>query len=171
MARTGAAQVLSSNYMRIAATPTTNIPTMGEWVMHIGVQSWGGSNYAPIPLVAGTLAPVDTRAVALDFQGFGKEVGVYATWAKSPAGTVAKPNILNVGSTTAGVADPGHYLVNDREAWTIGVDYSLIPHTLHLGAAYRSANTGGAAYSTRTPAIVGVNPSDNVITLTGVYNI
>lgn len=180
MARPGAAQVLSSSYLRIAATPTVVVPTMGDWAMHIGAQFWGGSNYAPVPLSTGVLATVDTRAFAIDFQGFGKlggkEMGVYATWARSPGGAAAQPNILNVGSTTAGVADPTQYRVNDRKAWTIGFDYSVIPHTLHLGAAYRRAYTGGAANIPATPAgpavlpIVGVNPSDNAFTLTGVYN-
>ena len=33
----------------------------------------------------------------------------------------------------------------DRKATTIGVDYSVIPHLLHIGAAYRTADTGAAA--------------------------
>lgn len=172
IARSGAAQVLSSNYLRIAATPTVKIPTMGEWVMHIGAQFWGGSNYAPVPQAPiPPLVPVDTRAVALDFQGFGKvggkEIGIYATWAKSPAGSLAQPNILNVDTTSA-IADPTKYRVNDRKAWTIGADYSVIPNILHIGAAYRSAHTGGTA---GVGGVAGDNPGDNAITLTGVYSL
>lgn len=174
MARSGAAQTLRSNYLRVAATPVVST-AKGDWAMHIGAQFWNGSNYAsnlqPLP----ALVPVDTRAAALDFQAFGqvggRDLGVYATWAQAPAGSLAKPNILNVGNTgvnPAGPADPALYRVNDRKAWTIGAEYSVIQYTLHVGAAYRSASTGGA---TSTLGIVGDNPTDNATTLTLVYNI
>lgn len=175
MARTGAAQTLHSSYLRIAATPTVSGAAKGDWAMHIGAQFWGGSNYAPNLLPSPTLVPVDTRATAIDFQAFGqvggKDLGVYATWAKSPAGTATQPNILNVGNNgtnPVGPADPSLYRVNDRKAWTIGAEYSLIQYTLHLGAAYRHANSGGA---TGALGIVGDNPTDNAITLTGVYSL
>lgn len=192
MARAGAAQTLRSNYLRIAATPTVSTATKGDWSMHIGAQFWSGSNYAydsltPVTYTAtaipGTLTPsggprlvpVDTRATAVDFQAFGqvagKDLGIYATWAKAPAGTPTQPNILNVGNVggnPAGPAEPTMYRVNDRKAWTIGAEYSLIQYTLHIGAAYRRANSGG---STGALGIVGDNPTDNATTLTFVYNI
>jgi len=118
-----------------------------------------------------TLVPVETRATALDFQAYGllygKELGIYATWAKSPAGSPTLPNILNVGRSS-GILEPTLYRLNERKAWTIGAEYSVIPDTLHIGAAYRSANTGG---SLAPAAVVGDNPSDNALTLTGVYNV
>lgn len=188
MARSGAAQTLRSNYLRVAATPTVITAPMGDWAMHIGAQFWGGSNYAPDPQQPSpSLVPVDTRATAFDLQAFGRvggrELGLYATWAQSPAGSPAKPNILNTGTNTAngtnppGPADTSLYRVNDRKAWTIGAEYSVIPNLLHLGAAYRSANTGGSTNIPATPAapaiqpIAGYNPTDNAITLTCVYNI
>ncbi|MFZ5524373.1 MAG: hypothetical protein ACOY9D_09885 [Pseudomonadota bacterium] len=175
MAKEGAAQTLSSSYLRIAATPTlSNIS--GDWTFNIGAQIWRGNNYAYDSLTPATigLVPVDTRATALDFQAYGqvrgKELGVYATWAKSPAGTAAHPNILNAarpGFSSDAPPEPTRYRLNERKAWTIGAEYSVIPNTLHIGAAYRSANTGGG---TGTAAIVGDNPSDNAVTLTAVYN-
>lgn len=185
MARSGAAQVFRSNYLRIAATPTLSTDNKGDWAMHIGAQAWGGSNYAPDPdpstpstlLPPSNLVSVDTRATAFDFQAFGqvggKDLGIYVTWAKSPAGSAARPNILNVGNigvNPVGPADPSLYRVNERKAWTIGTEYSLIQHTLHIGAAYRRANSGGASNTVLTPAIVGDNPTDNAATLTFVYN-
>ena len=174
MATKGAAQTLSSSYFRIAATPTlSNIS--GDWSFNIGAQFWRGTNYAydSLTLLPG-LVPVDTRATALDFQAFGqvsgKELSVYATWAKSPAGTAAQPNILNAarpGFASDIPPEPSLYRLNERKAWTIGAEYSVIPNTLHIGAAYRSGNTGG---STGAAAIPGDNPTDNAITLTGVYN-
>lgn len=180
MARSGAAQSLRSNYVRIAATPTINTATWGDWALHIGAQSWNGSNFAPslLPAPAPLLVRVETRATAIDFQAFGKirgnDFGVYATWAKSPAGSQAKPNILNVGNNTtngnnpAGPADPSLYRVNDRKAWTIGAEYSLIQNLLHIGGAYRRASSGGA---TGALAVIGENPTDNAVTLTFVYNL
>lgn len=181
MARTGAAQVFRSNYVRIAATPIISTANAGDWALHIGAQVWGGSNYAPDPQQPApslTLKRVDTRAAAFDFQAFGqvggKDLGVYATWAKSPAGSTAKPNILNVGNDITnganpiGPADPNLYRVNDRKALTIGAEYSLIQHTLHIGAAYRRANNGGA---TGALGVAGENPTDNAITLTFAYNL
>lgn len=177
MARSGAAQTLRSNYLRIAATPTVSTATKGDWSMHIGAQFWSGANYAS-DLLLPKLVPVDTRAKAFDFQAFGqidgRDIGIYATWAKAPAGTAAQPNILNVANSSAngnnpvGPADPSLYRVNDRKAWTIGAEYSLIQYTLHIGAAYRRANSGG---KTGAQGIVGDNPTDNATTLTFVYNI
>ena len=179
MARTGAAQTLRSSYLRVAATPTVSTPTRGDWAIQIGAQFWRGSNYAydsltPLPGVTG-LVPVDTRATAFDFQALGqindRDLGIYATWARSPAGTAARPNILNaakISTLPAGTAEPTLYRLNDRKAWTIGAEYSVIQNTLHIGAAYRSANSGG---SSGGAAIAGDNPTDNAFTLTAVYNL
>ncbi len=174
MAKEGAAQSLTSNYLRITATPTlSNIN--GDWSFNIGAQIWRGTNYANDSVVAIGLVPVDTKATALDFQAFGhvygKEIGIYATWAKSPGGTATQPNILNTARPNFSSdvpPEPTLYRLNERKAWTIAAEYSFIPNTLHLGAAYRSANTGGGAGAA---AILGNNPTDNAFTLTGVYNL
>ena len=172
-ARKGAAQTLASSYLRIVATPTLQMPN-GDWSIQLGTQVWRGTNYAIDTLGSTGLVPVETRAIALDIQAYGlldgKELGVYVTWARSPAGSAAKPNILNVGRSSSGILEPTLYRLNERKAWTIGAEYSVIPDTLHIGAAYRRANTGGSD-NNPSPAIVGDNPSDNAITLTGVYNI
>jgi hypothetical protein len=141
---------LKSNYVRIAATPT-----MGDWAMHIGAQFASGSTYQA---GAGTLGStlsyglVDTKASALDFQAQGtvadKEISVYATWSKANASTALQANAFNGGLT-------------DRKAWTIAADYSVIPHVLTLGAAYRNADNGGVAGLT----------GDNAVTLTAVYDL
>jgi hypothetical protein len=180
MARSGEAQTFRSSYLRIAATPTINSTSMGDWATHVGLQFWGGSNYAPTLLAAPAppLVEVDTRAVAFDFQAFGQFAGrdtsLYATWAKAPGGTPSKPNILNAGNNVAngtnpvGPADPSLYRVNDRKAFTIGAEHSLIQHKLHVGAAYRRANTGGGM---GLSAVAGGNPTDNAITVTFVYSL
>lgn len=171
MAKSGSAQVLHSTYLRVAATPRIDSLTFGEWAMHFGAQIWTGSNYAQDP-TANTLVPVSTRATALDFQAFGsildKDFAFYSTWAKSPAGTLSEPNMLNVGTHSTGIYDPAEYRLNERSAFTIGADYSVIQNILHVGAAFRSAKSGGMS---GTSAISGDNPSDNAITLTAVYNL
>lgn len=179
MARKGAAQTLRSTYLRIAATPTLGISKTGDWAIQIGTQIWRGSNYAYDSLAPSTpgpgpgLVPVDTRATAFDFQAFGqvggKDLAIYATWAKAPAGSSAMPNILNAGNIS-GPAEPKMYRANDRKAWTVGAEYSVIQNTLHIGAAYRRANTGGTPSTLSTPAVAGNNPTDNAITFTTVYN-
>ena len=173
MAQKGAAQTLRSTYLRIAATPTVSTSARGDWALQYGAQFWRGTNYAVDSLAQG-LVPVDTRATAFDFQAFGqvdgKDLGVYATWAKAPGGTAAQPNILNAGDS-GGRREPSMYRANERSAWTIGAEYSVIQSKLHIGAAYRRANTGGAAYTSLTPAIVGDSTTDNAITLTAVYNL
>ncbi|MBK7366108.1 MAG: hypothetical protein IPI97_14410 [Nitrosomonas sp.] len=173
MAQKGSAQTLSSSYLRIAVTPIISAAN-GDWSIQTGAQIWRGSNFAydslsPIP----ALVPVETNATAYDLEVFGKiasrEIGLYATWAESPAGSAAQPNILNAGRADSGSGqiEATLYRVNARKAWTVGAEYSVIPHTLHIGAAYRSASTGG---TTGVNAIIGVNPRDNAITLTSVYS-
>jgi hypothetical protein len=173
MAKSGSAQVLQSTYLRIAATPSIETQTFGDWAMHIGAQIWTGSNFARDTTTSKTLIPVSTRATALDFQAFGRfldnDIAFYATWAKSPAGTADKPNILNVGTDSAGLLDPVlQYRLNERSAFTLGVDYSVIQNFLHVGGAFRSARSGGKLGAL---AVAGDNPSDNAITLTAVYNL
>jgi hypothetical protein len=140
----------SSTYLRVAATPT-----IADWAMHIGLQSWSGENHvdgAGTLGTGGTFGLVDTAATALDFQAFGElagmETGLYATYAKLPKSDAGKKSAFNKNGTVA----------NDKSAVTFGADVSVIPHTLHVGAAYR-AGTNAA------------NLSDNAITGTVVYDL
>jgi hypothetical protein len=170
-ARSGYAQVLRSTYLRVAATPKIDTPKFGAWALHVGAQVWTGSNFARDATPLKSLVAVSTRATALDFQAFGQlddqDVSLYATWAHSPAGSASEPNIFNAGGSSAGELDPKLYRLNERSAFTIGGDYSVIQNTLHVGAAVRSAKNGGKAGSL---AVAGDNTSDNAITLTAVYN-
>ena len=138
---------LRSNFVRIAATPT-----MGDWAMHIGAAFTSGSSYQGAAL-AGVTTLVDTKATSLDFQAQGqaggKDLSLYATYARAPGTAVGAlaANIYN--------ANP-----NARTAWTIGADYSVIPHTLHLGAAYRAGDTGAL-----------LNNNDDAVTVAAVYDL
>lgn len=137
---------LSSTVLRAALTPN-----VAGWDMQIGVGSVSGSNYdAP----ATTANANETKATSLDFQAFGtvaeRDLAVYATWASAPAsGTAAgSSNLWNASTTDA------------KTAMTVGADYSIIPHALHLGAAYRNAKTGDATLN-----------EDNSITVMAIYDL
>lgn len=138
-----------SNYIRVAATPT-----VGDWAMLFGVGSISGSAYSNV-----TLAEEETRKTFFDFEAHGevagKEMSVYAQHARAPSASFGKASAYNANACTATTCNP------DRKATTIGVDYTIIPHVLSLGAAIRRAQTGAAA---------GAN-SDNAFTLTAVYDL
>jgi len=162
---------LKSNYLRIAATPT-----VGDWDMHIGVQSWSGTSHvdgADALGASGTYGLLDTKATAVDFQAHGqaggKDLGVYATWAKAPkADAGGNLNLFNMDSATVvgGVVTAINGRAEDRTAFTIGADYSVIPGTLHVGAAIRSAKSGRADNPTTT-----IGGGDNSLTLAAVYDL
>jgi hypothetical protein len=90
---------MGSTYIRLAATPT-----IGDWDTHFGIQSWSGSSSAT-PTLLGAGAMMDTRATALDFQAFGKigenDIGVYSTYARAGASTLAAMNAYNAGMAEA----------------------------------------------------------------------
>jgi len=139
---------MSSNWIRIAATPT-----VGDWAMHIGVVSLSGSNYNNTDGTAPVAAnKVDTKGSIIDFQAQGalggNDTSLYAQYAKAPAGTAAMANYYNASTTDA------------RTAMTVGIDYSVIPHALHVGGAMRKAKTGDATLN-----------GDNAVTLTVVYDL
>ena len=140
-----------NDYVRIAATPT-----VANWAMLVGVGKMSGSSYSNVADVQ-----VGSDQTFFDFQAQGevggKELAVYAQHAKAPAG---RNGIANAYNTAANICAIGAACNPDRKATTIGVDYSVVPHVLSIGASHRNAKTGGAA------AING----DNATTLTAVYD-
>ncbi|MFZ3019011.1 MAG: hypothetical protein WA056_11205 [Gallionella sp.] len=153
----GGTNNLASNYIRIAATPT-----MGDWAMHIGAQVWSG----------GDVAIALTRAKALDFQAqgqaAGKDLSVYATWAKVDATNTVTADAV-AAAFPAGSAPASWGAVANKSAWTIGADYSIIPHVLHIGAAYRNGDDG--AVLTAGNIAAGRGNNDDSVTLTAVYDL
>jgi len=135
---------MSSGYIRIAATPT-----IGDWALVAGGGAMNGTSLTTNTVAAPVAVLVDTRQTFLDLQAHGKvsgkDLGVYAQYASAPA--TANGNAYNQKGA-----------VGDRTALTIGADYSMIPRTLILGAAFRTADNGAAA------------SGDDALTLTAVYN-
>ena len=143
------ASALDSNYVRIAATPT-----VGDWAMQIGLGKMSGSSFQNRTTTLGaTGREVVTDETFFDFQAQGevggKELAVYAQHAKAPFDPLGRTSAYNSKNVT------------DRKATTIGVDYSVIPHALSIGAAYRNADNGAAATAN----------GDNAWTVQAIYDL
>jgi hypothetical protein len=86
-----------------------------------------------------------TKAMGFSAQAHGEvagmEAGFYGQYAKADKGSFVGNGVL----------------ANEKSATTVGADFTVIPHTLSLGAAIRSAKNG-------------VN-SDNATTFTAVYDL
>lgn len=159
---------MSSTWLRVAATPT-----VADWAMHVGfgVASGTSSCADPLNTVSGNPSATknqlkvvsatydtherandcQTNGTVIDFQGQGQiagmETSVYLQNATAPKSkTGERANLFNTNTT------------NDIKATTIGADFSVIPHTLHLGVALRNAKNNSAK-------------SDNATTLTAVYDL
>ncbi len=143
----GAAVQMKSNWLRIAATPT-----IADWAMHIGLGITSGSNYIA-PAAAAT--EVDTKGNVFDVQAQGAlgdmETSLYFQYATAAKSTATKANYFNAST------------INDEKAVTLGMDVSVIPHTLHVGASLLSGNTG-KTLATDTDKVKSV-------TLTAVYDL
>lgn len=161
---------MKSTYIRVAATPT-----VGDWAMVVGAGSMSGTSGTGAFTTAANI--VETRQTFFDFQAQGevggKELSVYAQHASAPAAPGAAAVAAAVGApakaaataanVAAGIASTNSYNsgINTRKAWTIGADYSVIPHVLSIGAAYRNAKNGGAVNA----------DGDNAVTVTAVYDL
>jgi len=137
-----------SNYYRLAVTPT-----VGDWSLVGGIGGMSGSSWAGVAATENA-----TKQTFIDVQGqgvvAGKDLSLYAAYAKAPCGTAAAPNEYN--PTACGAGAPG-----DRKAFSIGADYSFIPHVLSVGAAYLNGKDG---------TVVGAD-GDNVWTVSAVYDL
>lgn len=125
-----------NNYIRIAATPT-----IADWATHIAYGQASGSSWSNLGL-----AQLETRGSFFDVQAHGevggKDLGVYLTQGNVPAANALVASAYGAGALA-------------KKAWTIGADYSVIPHTLHIGGAFRSARNaaGNKDDSTMVQAI------------------
>jgi hypothetical protein len=142
---------MKSNWLRIAATPT-----IADWAMHIGLGVASGTNYCNANLTVPVAGDVcDTKGNVFDVQAQGAlgdmETSLYFQYATAAKGTATKANHFNAST------------INDKKAVTVGIDVSVIPHTLHVGAALLSGNEGKAV-ATDTDKVKSV-------TLTAVYDL
>lgn len=144
----------NSNYFRIAATPTVS-----DWAIVGGVSMISGSSELENAGIANIRDSglVNTEATAADFQAHGqvagKDMGVYVTYASAPADTGTQPQLFNTGTKA-------------KNAFAFGVDYSIIPRTLHIGGAYRIGQTGVASTANSS-----VSRTDDAFMLQAIYNL
>lgn len=152
----GGGSDLKSTYVRVAATPT-----IGDWAIVAGLGNMSGKSWSET--ATNTLGPapavIETKMTFLDFQAQGEvagmEAGVYAQYAKAPPGSSVQNAYSGKTCTPPAVCNP------DRKAFTVGADFTVIPHVLSLGAAYRKAENGNAS---------NVN-GDNALTFNAVYDL
>jgi hypothetical protein len=125
---------MSSTALEIAATPT-----IADFATIISLNSLSGDSYDAAAL------PVTTKGMAISAQAHGElagmETGLYLQNSKGDAGSYLANAVL----------------VGEKTATTIGADFTVIPHTLSIGAAIRSAKNNGVA--------------DNATTLTAIYDL
>ncbi|MBU1424494.1 MAG: hypothetical protein KKH12_11970 [Gammaproteobacteria bacterium] len=161
---TGGVQ-MSSTWLRVAATPT-----IADWGLHIAYGVASGSNYCNDVTQGAAATPVDTdkcdtKGSVFDVQAQGAiadmETSFYFQTSKSPKSSSAVTKDIN-GNITAfnGANSFNSSTANDLKATTIGADVSVIPHTLHVGAAYRKGTKSNATAD-----------KDDAITLTAVYDL
>ena len=176
MGASGAApQDMDSSYVRLAVTPT-----IGNWAIVAGVGKMSGTSTAGATLAvdanltaAATVAAdgvrIQTDQTFFDFQAQGevggRELGVYVQHANAP--DTVNGNVYN--GTVLVAAAAGTTGSSDRKAWTIGADYSVLPHVLTIGAAYRNAKTGQNI--TAADVALGRGVNNNAVTLTAVYDL
>ncbi len=122
-------------------------PTIADWASVISVEYLTGHSYTGTTMAT----QVATKGMGLSAQAHGEmaglETGLYAAHSvakKSDVGGVA--NLFNAST------------VNDIKATQIGIDVSVIPHTLSVGANYLAGKNNLAQ-------------SENYITVTGVYDL
>ena len=139
-------QSLSLNMLHVGVTPN-----ISGWDTVITGEVISGTSRTADPVT--TFSFVDGneyKATGLTAQSHGEisglPVGLYATYANTPKSTATKTNAYNSDT------------VNDSKAFTIGADVSVIPNTLHVGAAYRNGKPNTAL-------------TDNALSLMATYDI
>lgn len=109
-------------------------PTLGDWNMGVGIQSYTGNNVRLI-MPDGTLTNVNTKGTAFDVQAHGAwgnmPLGIYFTHANAP-GQAAADTVKNLFNNN----------VNARKATVITAELGVIPAKATVTLSYRSANTG-----------------------------
>jgi hypothetical protein len=146
---------LSSSWLRVSATPE-----IAGWATQIGFGVAGGTNYCTQTIANGAAtAPVATDACqtqgnVIDMQAQGELAGMETSFYLQNA-TAKKTTAPGVVSNYFGGSAN-----NDKKATTIGIDVSVIPHHLHVGAALRKGKTNAAN-----------SQKDDATTLQAIYDL
>jgi len=138
-------QKLSLNMLHVGVTPN-----IAGWDTVItGEVISGTSQVADSVTTFDFVDGNEYKATGLTAQSHGElgviPTGLYATYSNTPKSTATKANAYNTS------------LTEDKKAFTIGADVSVIPNTLHVGAAYRNGKSAGK--------------TDNALSLMATYDI
>ncbi len=131
-------------------------PSVAGFDVIAGFQMLTGESYMDDSVLLAWNKAV-TKATGVSLQALGEvagmEAGVYAQYAKVPKTGAGEVSALKLSA--AGNASP---IANDISATTVGVDVTVIPHALSIGAALRNGKNSAGK-------------SDNAVTLTAVYDL
>jgi hypothetical protein len=148
-----AATQMSSTAVHIAATPT-----IADFSTVISAEFVTGESYT------GTTAAtkVATKGNGLSAEAHGElagmETGLYFAYSKAAKGDGNVTSMFNQSVTMNDAAETKVTSTNDATAVQIGADFTVIPHTLSLGANYLSGKNG-------------LGETEKYITLTSVYDL
>ena len=137
----------SAVQMSSTAVHAAFTPSIGDWASIFSVEYLTGESY----LTATAAGKRATKGWGLSAQAHGAiaemETGLYAAYSvgkKSDAGGVV--NQFNSSTT------------NDKKAGQVGLEVTVVPHALHVGANYLAGKNGKGE-------------TENYITLTGAYDV
>lgn len=144
----GSAVQMSSTAVHLAATPT-----IADWATIISLEMISGENFTSGGTYPGTAVKVGTKGSGFSAQAQGQLAGMDTSLyfanskADKTAATALFANIYNGNAF-------------DRTATQFGIDVSVIPHTLHLGANLLTGKTG-----------VTSSETEKQLTLAAVYDV
>lgn len=136
---------MSSTAVTMAVTPT-----IADWTIVAGVQALSGNSYAQLD--KGTAVGLDATFEKVVTKGMGIDAQAHGVVADLETGVYLAHSKVDKGSFVADAV-----LTGEKVATTVGVDVTVVPHVLSLGAAYRNAKNN--------------NVADNAVTLTAVYDL
>lgn len=160
----GLSSDLSSTYLRLVGI----IFEVAGWEAGVGVQKWSGSSYSSDTEIVGTpggMAVSEASAIDLQLQDEwrGMQVGIYATYARTPAAVGAISSYNQVGGVQGTL---------QRSAFNIAGEIGVIPEKVMLGMAVRRGYSGqDAGINSAAATANGSNMSDNAVMLTGSYKL
>ena len=153
----GGGSNLASTYARLAVTQN-----VAGWDFVGGVGNMSGSSFSGTAATnAGIANPkeIATEMTFVDAQVQGElggmETGMYVQYAMAPAGSGMQGAYSGKTCAIGAACNP------DKTALTIGADFTVIPHALSLGAAYRKAENGDAATAN----------GDDAVTVQAIYDL
>lgn len=147
-----AQQAMGSNLIHIGVTPNVAGFDMVLTAEFVSGKVKLQDAFHAVDNPTGTSTFIDgdaTKSSGFSAQATGEVVGFessfYATYAVAPKSTASETNSYNTS------------LTDDKSAMTVGADVSVIPHVLHLAAAYRNGKAAGK--------------TDNSVTVAATYDL